>query len=131
MDRFYWSLLAMGAVERPDGLLDMNAAGYEFATVPVLPWAGRVSVATALRTGVPDEDLELVVELIAPSGAVIARRQRTLSSGADRLLHSETSRVNVVVEIDGFDFEEAGLHVVRLTCGDDVDEVDFVVRPHG
>jgi hypothetical protein len=39
--------------------------------------------------------------------------------------------VNVAVELDGFDFDEAGIHIIRFMCDDDVAELELIVRPEG
>jgi len=130
--RFEWALLAMEAAVRRDGLLDITAGGYDSVTLPSFSVPGRIVAATSIRVDNSDPlELELVMEIVAPSGAVIATRRDRFLTDSTNLLPGEASRTSVVMEHDRVDFEETGRHIVRLMCDDDVAELDVTVRPLG
>ncbi|MCX6394196.1 MAG: hypothetical protein NTY57_05015 [Solirubrobacterales bacterium] len=85
--RIDYALLADGAIQRPDGKLDIYGAGWDFLTAQSFPHA-HGSFDVALRLVVPADEVlaDHVFELIVqgPDGEEVARTRTEMVSQRDR-----------------------------------------------
>jgi hypothetical protein len=69
-----WALLAaLGLRQRPDGLLDISGAGFDYCVVDELPATVHWGVAASVRLSEDVLDQALLVEAVGPSGDVLAQ----------------------------------------------------------